>query len=590
MMRTTPLLLLLGTLSLNLPADDAAARRQKLNDLIAEEWKAELRLQPELATFFGEKGYDDKLTDLSVAASRAAAAQRREFLKRLEAIDTAGLSEQDQLNQELLRWNLDDALAGYEFREYELPLDQFNGYHLIPAMLVSVTPFLTPDDYKNYLSRLHALPRAFRTMIDAARTGMEDGRMPPKFLLEAVARQATALAVRGDDGPFARPVAKFPESIPEAEQKRLRADVLAAIDRDVAPAYERLAEFVKNEYALKGRSQEGVWSLPRGDEYYRFLVRRATTTNLDPDRIHEIGLQQVAEIEAAMMTLAKQLGYSDLASFRAALRENRKQYATSREQILDLYRRYTDEMYAKVDQLFGHMPKARLSVIPVEPFREKEAATQYYPGAPDGSRKGQIVVNTGDFVRRTLYDAEATAYHEGVPGHHFQVSLAQELTGLPAFRRSSLNYTAFVEGWALYAERLGKEVGLYQDPYSEYGRLSSEMLRAIRLVVDTGVHQKRWTRQQMVDYFHAHSTEDEPTIQAEVDRYIVMPGQALGYKIGQLKIIELRERARSELGSKFDIRAFHDQLLGNGALPLEILERRMNAWLQAQKEATAHRN
>jgi uncharacterized protein (DUF885 family) len=590
MMPITPLLLLLATLPLNLFADDAATRRQKLNDLIAEEWKTELRLEPEIATFFGERGYDDKLSDLSVAASRAAAAERREFLKRLEAIDTAGLSEQDQLNKELLRWNLEDALAGYEFREYEMPLDQFNGYHLIPGMLVSVTPFQTRDDYENYLSRLHALPVAFQNMIDAARAGMEDSRMPPKFLLEAVVHQATALAARGEASPFARPVAKFPDSIPEAEQKRLRADVLAAIDRDVAPAYERLAAFVKNEYAPKGRLREGVWSLPRGDEYYRLLVRRATTTDLDPDRIHEIGLKQVAEIEAAMTALAKRLGYSDLAGFRTALLTDRKHYATSREQILDLYRKYTDEMYGKVDQLFGHVPKARLAVVPVEPFREKEAATQYYPGSPDGRRKGQIVVNTGDFEHRVLYDAEATAYHEGVPGHHFQVSLAQELTGLPAFRRNALSYTAFVEGWGLYAERLGKEVGLYQDPYSEYGRLSSEMLRAIRLVVDTGVHQKRWTRQQMVDYFHAHSTEDEPTIQAEVDRYIVMPGQALGYKIGQLKIIELREHARSELGSRFDIRAFHDQLLGNGALPLEILERRMNAWVQIQRAATAYRN
>jgi uncharacterized protein (DUF885 family) len=590
MIRTAPLLLLSLTLCLTLLADDASLRRQRLNDLIAEEWKTELRLQPELATFLGERGYDDKLSDLSVAGNRAAAAQRREFLKRLDAIDTAGLSEQDQLNKELLRWNLEDALAGYEFREYELPIDQFNGYHLLPAMLVAVTPFQTRGDYENYLSRLHAVPRAFQTMIDAARAGKEDGRMPPKFLLEAVIRQATALAVRGEDSPFAQPVAKFPDAIPAAEQKRLRADVLAAIDTEVVPAYRGFAAFVKDEYATGGRTQDGIWSLPKGDEYYRLLVRRATTTDLDPDRIYEIGLKQVAEIEAAMTALAKQLGYADLAAFQAAVRSDRKQYATSREQILDLYRKYTDEMYGKVGQLFGHLPKARLSVRPVEEFREKEAATQYFPGSADGSRTGQIVVNTGDFEHRTLYDIESTAYHEGIPGHHFQVSLAQELTGLPAFRRSSVNYTAFVEGWGLYAERLGKDAGLYQDPYSEYGRLSNEMLRAIRLVVDTGVHKKHWTRQQMVDYFHAHSTENEPSIQAEVDRYIVMPGQALAYKIGQLKIIELRDRARSELGPKFDIRAFHDRLLGDGALPLDILERRMNAWMQAQKPAAAQVN
>jgi uncharacterized protein (DUF885 family) len=586
-MRTAILLLLslvLLALRLNLLAEDASVRRQRLNDLIAEAWKTELRLQPELATYLGERGYEDKLRDLSVAGNQAAAAQRREFLKRLEAIDTTGLSEQDVLNKELLRWNLEDALAGYEFREYELPINPFNGYHLIPPVLVAMTPFQTRSDYVSYLSRLHALARTFQSMIDAARAGEKDSLMPPKVVLEEIIPQAAALAVRGDTSPFARPVARFPESIPPAEQKRLRAEVLASIDRDVAPAYRRLAAFVKDEYSPRGRTREGVWSLPNGDKYYRMLVRRYTTTDLDPDEIHEIGLKQVAEIETAMTAVAKQLGYPNLARFRAAIHDDRKQYASSREQILGLYRKYTDDMYGKLDQLFTRLPKARLSVIPVEEFREKKAANaEYHPGSPDGSRKGQIVVKTGDFERRTLYDIEATAYHEGVPGHHLQISLAEEVTEIPAFRRNFFNFDAFGEGWALYAEHLGKEVGLYQDPYSEYGRLSSEMFRAIRLVVDTGVHKRRWTRQQMVDYFHAHSTKDEPSIQSEVDRYIVFPGDALAYKIGQLKIMEMRDRARSELGSKFDVRTFHDQLLGNGPLPLDILERRMNAWVQAQK-------
>ena len=300
-------------------------------------------------------------------------------------------------------------------------------------------------------------------------------------------------------------------------------------------------------------------------------------------QIHELGWQQVNSIEAEMTQLAKKQGYTDLKAFQTAIRNNARNHPTSREQILDAYRKYTDEMYGKVGQLFGRLPKARLTVVPVEAFREKEAAdAEYWVGSPDGKRRGRVVVNTSDFEHRSMAEVESTAYHEGVPGHHFQLSIAQEVTSLPAFRQH-VTYTAYVEGWGLYAERLGKEVGLYQDPISDYGRLSSEMLRAIRLVVDTGVHAKHWNRQQMVDFFHKYSTEDEPSIQAEVDRYIAMPGQALAYKIGQLKIIELRERAKAQLGLKFDIKAFHDEVLNAGALPLDVLEKRINHWQEEQK-------
>ena len=268
------------------------------------------------------------------------------------------------------------------------------------------------------------------------------------------------------------------------------------------------------------------------------------------------------------------------------MRQDTQHLATSREQILDFYRKYADQMYNRLPQLFGRLPKGRMTVVPVESFREKEAAgAQYLMASEDGSRPGHVQVNTGDFEKRTLMDIEAGEYHEGVPGHHLQISLAQELSAVPPFRRYSL-YGAFIEGWGLYAERLGKEVGFYQDPYSDYGRLSLEMVRAIRLVVDTGVHYKHWTRQQMVDYFHAHSTEVEPSVQAEVDRYIAIPGQALAYKLGQLKILELRERAKQQLGSRFDIREFHDELLGAGSLPLDVLEKRMYAWIKAKKNAS----
>jgi uncharacterized protein (DUF885 family) len=284
-----------------------------------------------------------------------------------------------------------------------------------------------------------------------------------------------------------------------------------------------------------------------------------------------------------MNALAHKQGYADRKAFQKAIESDPKNHPTSREDILDRYRKYTDGMYGKVGDLFGRLPKARLTIVPVEAFREKEASdAEYQPGTPDGSRRGRVVVNTGDFQHRTLTQMEATAYHEGIPGHHLQNSIAQELPDLPLFRQHAY-YTAYTEGWGLYAERLGKEVGLYQNPVSDYGRLAADMLRSIRLVADTGVHSKQWTRQQMVDYFHKYSSEDEPSIQAEVDRYIAWPAQALGYKIGQLKFIELRERARTQLGPKFNIKAFHDEVLGGGALPLDILDQRVTVWIGAQK-------
>jgi uncharacterized protein (DUF885 family) len=305
---------------------------------------------------------------------------------------------------------------------------------------------------------------------------------------------------------------------------------------------------------------------------------------MTPEEIHQLGLRQVAEIEGQMLVLAKRLGYADLKTFNAAVEKNPKLHAQSRQQILDLYKGYIDQMWPKLPQLFGRLPKAKLEVVPVESFREKEASdASYDTGSPDGSRPGRVSVNTSEPQSRKIITAEDTAYHEGVPGHHLQLSIAQELPTLPPFRQQG-GYTAFAEGWALYSERLGKEVGFYQDPYSDYGRLQDEMLRAIRLVVDTGFHYKHWTREQVVQYFHDHSAQDEVAVQSETDRYIVWPGQALAYKIGQLKILELRARAEKALGPKFDIRQFHDEILGAGALPMDVLERRMDRWIAAQKQ------
>ena len=583
-MRLTSLCLLLLSAA-GLFSQDTAARHKALNSLIAEEWEFELRTSPESATVFGDNRYNDQLSDYSLSAINSQIALGRGFLRRLEAFDTTGLPEQDQLNRSLLARKLRFDLQAFDLKQHEMPIDQFNGIHLFLPEFVPMIPFHNTKDYENYLARLHKLPRLFEQEIVLARLGERDGLMPPKRLLDKVVKQArdiTAGALTADS-PMLQPLKKFPDTVPAADQARLRAAIHDAVQKEVVPAYQRFTAFVQNEYAPKGRLQDGVSSLPNGPAIYAFLVAQSTTTSLTPAQIHALGWQQVAETEAAMNALAHKQGYPDRKAFQKAIESDPKNHPTSREDILDRYRKYTDGMYSKVGDLFGRMPKARLTIVPVEAFREKEAAdAEYQLGSPDGSRRGRVVVNTGDFQHRTLTEMEATAYHEGVPGHHFQGSIAQELPELPLFRQHAY-YTAYIEGWGLYAERLGKEVGLYQNPISDYGRLASEMLRSVRLVVDTGVHSKQWTRQQMVDYFHEHSSEDEPSIQAEVDRYIAWPAQALGYKVGQLKFIELRERARTQLGPKFNIKAFHDEVLGGGALPLDILDQRINAWIAAQK-------
>ena len=315
-------------------------------------------------------------------------------------------------------------------------------------------------------------------------------------------------------------------------------------------------------------------------------MRESTTTDVDPETIHQIGLKQVAEIEKEQLAIANKLGYKDLKSFAAAIAVDPKLHAHSREEILDLYRKYIGQMEPKLPQLFGRLPKAKLLVMPDEPFREKDAsAAEYVTGTPDGSRPGHVMVNTSDPEKRLTINMESTAYHEGVPGHHLQLSMAQEVGTLPPFRQHGF-WGAYVEGWALYSERLGKEVGFYQDPYNDYGRLQDEMLRAIRLVVDTGLHYKHWTRDKVVQFFHDHSAEDEPNVQSETNRYISWPGQALSYKMGQLEILDLRTHAQKELGSKFDIREFHDQVIDSGALPLDVLQTQINDWI-AQKKAAA---
>ena len=560
------------------------ARRAQLRQAIEQEWQYRLKAYPEFATAIGDPRYNDRLDDRSAAAEEKNIEHEREEIRIFSAIDAQGFPEQEVLNKTLMLRQLRDSVESAKFRPWEMPVNQMNGDHLDLAALASQMPFLTAKDYRNYLARLHAIPHAMDQVTANMRQGLHDGQMPPKYLLEKVASQAEDIATKPlAASPFTKPLQKFPAAVSAPDRQHLTQDIEAAVRDEVEPAYAKFSAFVRNDYAPHGRTECGVWALPDGAAQYRFAVRHMTTTDQTPDQIHAMGLKQVAQIDAQMLALAQSLGYHDLKSFNAHIRNDPDLSGKTGQQIFDLYQHYTDQMYTKLPQLFGHLPKTRLEVVPMEAYRAPDAVpADYSPGAGDGSRPGRINVNEYDPTHRLLLNVEAIAYHEGIPGHHLQFSIAQELPGLPAFRRFS-EYNAYSEGWAFYAERLGKEAGFYQDPYSEYGRLENEMWRSVRLVVDTGVHDKHWSRQRMIDFFREHTAMDDQNIATEVDRYIAWPGQALAYKLGQMKILELRERAKQALGNRFDIRAFHDAILDDGPLPLDILDTRINAWIAQQQ-------
>jgi uncharacterized protein (DUF885 family) len=561
------------------------ARRKSLNDLLAEHWEYTMRTNPIYASILGDKRWNDKLDDASQDAIDRDLAETKKFLIRFETIDTTGFPQQEQLNKTLMVRDLRMSLEGARFKPWEMSISQFGGLHIELPDLVTILSFETVKDYQDYIARLKGMPLLFDQTEVQMRKGMADGLMKPRLLLDQVAKQASEVATQPPEkSPFATPFAKFPKTISEADQKRLRDQGIAAIREGVLPAYVKFTAFVHDEYAPKGLTELGMWALPDGEARYRFAIRHLTTTDLTAEQIHELGLKQIDEIEKQMLEIAHEQGFKDLATFNEHIKNDRKFYATSGQQVLDLYAGYVRNMEPELPKLFGRLPKARLEAIPMEASRAKNSVpADYSMGASDGSRPGHINVNEFDPEHRLTLNIEAIAYHEGIPGHHLQFSIAQELQDVPIFRRHE-SYTAFVEGWALYSERLGKEVGRYQDPYSNYGRLENEMWRAIRLVVDTGVHEKHWTRDQMVEYFHRYTAMDEPNIQSEVDRYIAWPGQALAYKLGQLQILKLREQARQQLGDKFDIRAFHDAVLANGALPLDVLNEQVTAWLNTQHQ------
>src|SRR2546421_2902480 len=558
-----------------------ADRVAKQNALFEEYYQVTLKNFPERATAYGDYRYNSQLAQVSLAEIARQHAEADDFRARLKAIPTDGMSDKDLLSHRILEKLLERADANYALKNYEMPVNQQNGVHTQLADLPNAVPFDSMPHYQDYVSRLHQIPRVLEQTTEVMRQGEKDHLMPPKLVLEKLRGQCAGIITAN---PFLEPTKKFPAEFSEQDKKRLTDEITKAVNDDVFPAYRKFAEFLRTEYDPKGRPELAIESLADGKRRYVEAVKTMTTVNVPPADVHEIGLKEVARITGEMTKLAQSQGYKDLVRFREAVNNDSKWKPTSEQQILDDYKKYIHQMEPKLPELFGLLPKSPVTVEPIPDFA-KAAATHYVHGTPDGKRPGRVVVAVSNPTKRTLVDDEAVAYHEGVPGHHLQISIAQTLEGLPKFRLHGF-FSAYAEGWALYSEVLGKEIGFCQDPVSDYGRLNSEMLRAVRLVVDTGIHDRNWSRQQVIDYMHANDVNDA-LAQTEADRYIAWPGQALAYKMGQLTILKLRDEAKTQLGNKFDIKAFHDEILDGGAMPLDLLQERLEPWIKEQASKTA---
>jgi len=558
-----------------------ADRVAKQNALFEEFYETGLKNSPERATAVGDYRYNSQLGQYSLADIARLHAEADDFLKRLKEIPTDGMTDKDLLSHQLLQRQLEREDVSYSLKNFEMPINQQNGVHTRLADLPLSVPLDSVPHYQDYISRLHQIPRVLDQVTEVLRQGVKDGLMPPKLVLEKLPGQCDGII---SANPFLLPAKKFPATFSDDDKKRLTDEMTKAINDDVTPAYKKFAEFLRTEYDPKGRPEISVESLPDGKRRYTEAVKFMTTLNVTPAEVHELGLKEVERITAEMTKLAKAQGKKDLASFRDAINNDPNWKPKSEQQIVDDFKKHIDEMQPKLPELFGLLPKAPVTVEPIPDFA-KAAATHYVSGTPDGKRPGRVVVAVSDPTTRSLVDDEAVAYHEGVPGHHMQISIAQTLPDLPKFRLHG-GYSSYAEGWALYSEELGKEIGFYKDPVSDYGRLNSELFRAVRLVVDTAIHDKNWSRQQVIDYMHANDVNDT-VAQSETDRYIAWPGQALAYKMGQLTIRKLRDEAKAQLGAKFDIKAFHDEILNGGAMPLDLLQDRVHRWIKDQAPKTA---
>jgi uncharacterized protein (DUF885 family) len=573
------------------PAADPAATAKQLDTLYAEFWEENLKLNPIQATFMGDKRYNDQLPNFLSAEFRKQSHDfDQKWLDKISAIDPSGLDSNARTSYDIFLRDRRMSLEGERFPGWMQPVNQFGSFASFAVQLGSGTgaqPFKTVKDYEDWLARASRLPAIFDTAIANMREGMKAGVVQPKVLMEKVIPQLDkVIAAKPEDSMFWGPVKNMPADFSDADKQRLTDAYRTMVADQVNPAYQRLRAFIADEYLPATRETFSLAALPDGEAWYAYNAKNSTTTDKTPAEIHQIGLDEVARIQGEMRKVMEEVGFKgELKDFFAFL-QNDKQFEFKDEKaLLDAYNGLRARVDAGVPKLFVLLPKAPFEIRPVEPFRAQSAAGgQYFPPSEDGSRPGIFYVNTYDLPTRKTWDMESLYLHEAAPGHHFQIALQQELTNLPAFRRFG-GETAFAEGWGLYAESLGKELGVYTDPYQYFGRLQAELWRAIRLVVDTGLHSKNWTRDQVIKYMLDNSAESETQSIAEAERYIAIPGQALAYKIGELKIQELRDRAESALGDKFDIREFHKAVLEDGSLPLEVLEAKIDRWLAAQKPA-----
>jgi len=563
----------------------AAAARTELAAMLADEWESSLRMNPLQATFVGDHRFDDHVANsIGPAYLEAYQAHEREFLARAEAIDARLLEGQELLSLQMFLRDRRENIDGFRFPTHLVPINQFFSFPNFFAQLgagASAHPFETVQDYDNWLSRIDDFEVWMDQAVVNMRRGLQTGITRPRVIMEQVIPQLEAQLVEDPtQSLFFQPVVNMPADFSAEDRARLTAAFRDAITTKIIPTYTRMRDFIRDEYIPGAIEAVGMSSMPGGREWYAYLVRSTTTTSLTPDRIHEIGLAEVARIQGEIRGVMAEVGFEgDLQAFFEFMRTDPQFYFSSEDELLTAYRGLRERAAAGADRLFSLQPQADYEIRPVEAFRARSSsAASYSRAAPDGSRPGVFYVNTYDLRARPRYAMEALFLHEAVPGHHFQIAIQQELGELPAFRRFG-GYTAFTEGWGLYAESLGTEMGFYTDPYMRYGGLQAELWRAIRLVLDTGMHAKGWTREQALDYAYATSDTAETRAVSEVERFIAIPSQALAYKIGQMKIQELRDRAEAALGPAFDVRDFHAIVIGAGAVPLDVLESRVDAWI-----------
>jgi len=564
-----------------------SAAGKTLNDFFEAEWNYEMEQSPIRASFLGDRRWNDRWGDRSLEAYRKRDEHTVDELARLTKIERAQLSPADQLNYDLFKKDLESDIEETRFRAYLMPITQRGGPQTLDE-LGDRLRFETVKDYEDWVARLRAFPVLIEQEITLMREGARTHVMWPKIVLSRVPAQIDKqLVSKPDESPFFKPLTKFPAAISAPDRDRLTKAASDAIAAGVIPSFQKLKKYFVDEYLPAAFDQVGVWQMPQGAEYYACLTRRHTTTALTPQQIHEKGLSEVARIHGEMQAILEKVGFKGtLPEFFKKLRTDPQFFYKTPEELLEAYRALAKRIDPNLVKVFKTLPRTPYGVTPIPDKIAPDTTTAYYnQPAADGSRAGTYFVNLYKPETRPKWEMMALSLHESVPGHHLQIALAQELGDIPKFRRYG-GYTAYVEGWGLYAESLGQEMGLYDDPYSKFGQLTYEMWRAVRLVVDTGMHQMKWDRQRAINFFMENAPKSENDIVNEIDRYISMPGQALAYKIGELKIKELRERARREIGENFDIREFHDAVLLSGAVPLDILERNIATWIAAKKSAS----